>query len=232
MTVLEPVPVGDVRLSVAIQHHPSRPDLPGRLLSMLELGTARYGEVEVVSDPEPFGPVSPWRTARKVWLETPDWCTHRLLLQDDILPVPGFLTAAVEAIRHRPNDVVSFFLGWFPTWAVQAHREAAERGESWSPIEPHAWVPCLALSIPKEIAHDLGNYEIRPYRDDDSIADDQHVGAWCRDRAITPWQTVPSLVQHDDDEVSTLAGHRQGMRRIANCFIGHHDPSTIDWSRG
>lgn len=212
---------GAVRLDIAIQHHPSRPHLPERLLTML--GDLPDGAVwRVVSDPDPTGPASPWRTQQAAWASSPDWATHTLLLQDDVLPAPGALRVVTAAIEARPAAVVAYYLGWMLEGAVREHRLAAGAGGHWAPIpRPTLYLPCLAISMPRALALDVAPFEAPQYAGRVHVADDEVLGTWYNARAgVEAYTIVPSVFQHDDEQPSTLLGHRDGRRRIANCWIG------------
>jgi len=234
-----------VKLAGAIMHHPSRPELPIRLLSALG-PDPRARHVRVVTDPEPYNSgarllpngavevaqnVSPWRTYRACLEQMPEWCSHYLILQDDVLPGRRFLWAAVEAIRHRPDVVVSFFVNWLAHASATTLVQNAQTCAAWSPLhENERFVPTLALAFPRALALDLldapeGIVE-RP------IADDEVVGRWRIARRLEVWCTIPNLVQHDEEAPSVLLGHRESRPRYAACFIGEHSPAVIDWTRG
>lgn len=225
-----------MRLSVAIQHHPARPELPPRLLSQLEPTfkprAVRTSHIEVVEDPNPYYPTSPWRTARECWRRTPAWCTHRLVLQDDVLPCLDALWGVVQALEHEPADdsVVSFYLGQFPTSDLSRHWDACHAGLAWSLLGAEQWVPCVAICLPRRHAQHLAQFEL-PHHQRDHVADDEVLGEWARIVQPPLWQTLPSLFQHDDDAVSTLGGHTNGMPRRAACFIGKRHPELVDWKR-
>lgn len=247
------IPRTDVRLSVAVMHHPARPELLERLLRDLqdELQSSAYErvidgarvEVEVVEDPEPFAPASPWRTAQTCWAWTPDWCTHRLVLQDDAMPCIDFVWAAVEAIRHRPTALVAMFMGWAGTWMANDMRAAGDTS-SWYLHPDRQWLPCVAMSMPRDLARDLAAYD--PPDERAQRADDEAIAWWSQQRTaqgrpVECWVTIPSLVQHDDDAPSTMLAHREGQKarweqgqrmRRAACWIGDRNPREVDWTKG
>lgn len=81
--------------------------------------------------------------------------------------------------------------------------------------------------MPRDLALKLGAFKASR----EVIADDEAVGDFCQQNQIhAVWQTIPSLVQHDEEAISTLAGHRVAHYRHAACFIGDSDPRLIDWS--
>lgn len=208
-----------IRLSIGIQHHPARPELPHRLLA--QLGLMRLGapaSYDIVNDPEPFGPACPWRTNREAWRRTPEWCTHRLVIQDDAIPCRGFLRKARHAIAEHPDEPISFFYGVnsFPL-DMAGYRAALLEGSQWFALPRQGWVPCVALVLPKARALDLAEFEL-PHHARPHVADDEVVLEWCVARDLSAWATVPSLVDHDDTAVSTMGGH-VGTERGAYCFI-------------
>lgn len=220
-----------LRVSVAIQHHPARPDVLARLRSDLEAEGIEY---EVVTDPEPFGPTNPWRCAQVAWASTPKGCTHRLVLQDDSMPCVGFREGVDLALLAQPAHPVSFFCNWLGHQIGRAQQAALERCDSWAWLPQNGWYPCVALALPRDMALDLGAY--RPRRGERAIADDAVVAEWANLRGIRVLQTCPSLVQHDEDAPSTVTAHqdmrRRGGRAAAACFIGDVHPGELDWTRG
>lgn len=212
-------------LSVCVQHHIARPDLPARLLGLL-------GEtVEIVADPAPFGPASPWRTYRHALQQTPPDATHRLILQDDAMPCEGFLDAARTIASLVPARPVAFYVG---THCPEHHRikAAAQVCQPWVELRPLPWVPLVAMMWPAADVAGLVEIGDRERWQRDHVADDEVAGTFVAERYGTYLATVPSLVQHDDEQPSTMAGHRKaGMRRAA-CWIGAHHASVVDWTRG
>jgi hypothetical protein len=234
-----------VKLAGAIMHHPNRPNLPPRLLGALG-PDPRSRHIKVVTDPDPATSkasrlpsgqiemaqnVSPWRTYRACLDVVPDWCTHYLILQDDVLPGRRFLWAAVEAIRHRPTSLISFFVNDLAHTSATTLVANSGLCQAWSPLHPgERFVPTLALAYPRDLALDLREHPeswvTHP------IADDEIVGRWRAARRLDVWLTVPCLVQHDEEAPSVLLGHRESRPRYASCFIGEHSPALIDWTRG
>ena len=220
-----------IRLSVAIQHHPSRAELPKRLRrAMRNPGRVRYQDgplIEVIHDPDPSGPPNPWRAARECWRRTPDWCTHRLVIQDDALPCRRFLYHAQRAIAARPDRITAFYVG---TNAVLTYRRmlvAAQDCTAWVEGDRTGWVPCIALAMPRALALSLAEF----HDGTEPVADDDVVGRWCREHGLPWYATIPSLVDHDDDAPSLMKTQWAG-RRVAACWVGQADPRLIDWDKG
>lgn len=210
--------------SFAVQHHPARPDLELRVARRIR----RAGfSCEVVVDPDPFGPPNPWRCAREAWRRTPDNCTHRVVVQDDALLCTGFAGAVTRALAAQPTGVVTFFVSWIAHGMGRAVVEACERCASWALLPQTGWYPHVAVALPRDDARSLAGFHVN----DRQIADDLVLANWAHANRREVWATVPSLVDHDDSQVSTIAGHVvKDSRRGAACFIGDHHPRLVDWN--
>lgn len=217
-----------VRLSVAVQHHPSRahllPELLGRLAPL---------EVEVVTDPEPDGQPNPWRCYHECLRRTPDWCTHRLVLQDDADVCDHFAESILAALEARGAVPVALFVGGLPGDACAAARQASKAGERWVRLSPWSWFPAVASVWPAATVARLlawaDEARVSPYL---TRADDAVLARFLQHERIWPLATVPSLVEHPDVVPSTIgrkarAGSDPG--RVACIPIGATDARTISW---
>lgn len=216
-----------VRLSVAVQHHPSRARLLPRILE-------RAPGAEVVADPEPGAVGNPWRTYRLALDSTPAWATHRLILQDDTEPCRlNFLQAVGNACAARPGRPIALFHGGQPSESVHRLCRAAHAGYPWVEIRCR-WAPVVALVWPAELigpALEWADGQRWPaaFQSDDDIA-----GRCFTALGVRPLATVPSLVQHRDEEPS-LVGHRamggKDPYRTAMCWLeDDEDPLDIDFA--
>lgn len=213
-----------MKLSVAIMAHPSRLAYAHRLRKRL---SGRGTLIDLVLDPDPEGPRNPWRTARLAWERTPPGCTHRMVVQEDVIPCPGFVRHARLAIKAKPDRITTFYLGTNAIITWRAMLVAAERCAAWVEGSRASWVPALALCIPVRLVDSLAAFDdgTRP------VADDEVYGRWCREHGLPWYATIPSLVDHDDDAPSLMRDpYARGVRRAA-CPIGDTDPALIDWTR-
>lgn len=207
-----------MKLAVLVQHHPSRADLLPPLLE-------RLPGAEVVSDPEPEVWGNALRTYRECLRRAPADATHVLVFQDDAWPCEGFRALAEGALSERPDDLICFF-----TPGSQGLRgpilRAAKQGEHWARVRTGAWVPTVATSYPAEIAAEFLERISRP-RFLRERGDDGPLTQFCRLRKLTPWATVPCLVQHAD-WAESLTGLKtsQGRNpaRTAALYVGDDDP--------
>jgi len=177
-------------LSIAIQHHPSRALTPA------------LSSYEVVDDPDPDGPPSAIRTYLECLRRTPA-CTHRLILQDDVELCRDFEVRAERALLERYGVLVAYFvpgLGLPGQWTRKAHAA----GKSWVELPTSTnWVPVVALCWPAALVPDFLDFAeahiaTRARLRKGTYWDDPVVGAYCRDRKLRVWATVPCLVEHPD----------------------------------
>ncbi|MBP2702778.1 hypothetical protein JOL79_03045 [Microbispora sp. RL4-1S] len=190
--------IGDIRISVAVMHHPRRADrLPRLVRSCAPL------RPRVVTDPDPSGPPSPLRTAKRAWAAVAPGATHHLVLQDDVTLTPGFAGLLNGAVAQRPRHAIALYSNWNSPQNSYHVRRAAAAGSPWAPLSPAEWTPTQGLVLPADQARELAEF-LAPIPD--AIRDDDEmVALFCAERGIRPLATVPHLVDHADEP--TLAGH-------------------------
>jgi hypothetical protein len=215
-----------VRLSVAVQHHPSRSELLPRLLAALEPLV-----VDVVADPEPDRHPDPCRTSRRCLERTPAWATHRVVLQDDARPCRDFAAVAGRLAEAQPDALVVLCVT--PQGRISAHDvlKAATSNRTWARLIRWQFVPVVGLLWPADAALAAAAWAAAQTWPRDCTADDEIVGRAARALDLDVLATVPSVVQHDDD-VPSLTGLRWGGRpsteRQAAYFAD--DVSDRDWT--
>ncbi len=190
-----------LRLSVSVQHHPSRARLLDTLIPAL-------GECDVITDPAPDARASPIRTYLACLRAMPPWATHLLIVQDDTQPCPDFRARAIQAVTEKPSALVALFLAGAPIRSARIAQQAHRRGEPWALMHPQDWTPTVAL-VWTRYWRDAFLAFVGAHPSLVQVGDDNLVGAFTSKQRVPVWATVPSLVEHPDVEPS-LIGRKAG----------------------
>lgn len=214
-------------LAVRVQSHPSRRETRERLLAGLD-GLL----VQVVEDSSQ--PPNPWQGYQKCLSDLRGY-SHVLIIQDDAVVCKNFPEAVSRIAAAKPDNVVSLFVGGLKGRTTRDFLVALDRRDSYTNIyfrDIHHVVAVLWPAAQAKAFLDwTKNNDIpgtpKP-RSDDAV-----FGAWARLTRNRILCTVPSLVQHPDDVVSTIglrnrAGSDRG--RVAVHYIGDGDPLELDWT--
>ena len=132
---------------------------------------------------------------------TADWI---VVLQDDAVPVDGFLDAVPDALAHAPETAVSFYVGTGRPMQLQVERavvQARESGSAWLEHKTLLWGVGVAMP-----AHRVAGFLAwAPLCD---FAYDSRIGAFWHRQLVPVRYTFPCLVDHEDGE--TLLKHPWG----------------------
>jgi hypothetical protein len=174
-----------------------------------EIALAHPGlNLTVVTDPDPDGTPSAWRTARRAWASIAEGATHHLVLQDDVVLAPDFTDRVLAAIASRPTDPLCLFAEWGSRTAG-ATRVAALHGRSWVPVVDD-YIPCQALVLPVELAAGFDDFAAAESTEADP--DDVVLLEYLVRRGAQALAAVVNLVDHD--AVESLVGNTiMGVRR-------------------
>jgi hypothetical protein len=200
--------MSEVRVSVAVMTHPSRLAMATALARSLE-------EVPSVAvDPEPDGPPSPLRSAIPAWDAVPERATHHLVLQDDVLPAPGFLEIVRAGAAAHPEAALAFYTHWF-SWNGARTRIAARAGRAWCELVRGEFVPTVALLLPRSRAREFARFaRAAPAH----LMDDEAMALYVGRRRLPAYVRVPNPVEHAGAP-SLVAGQAHiGAHRSA-CFL-------------
>lgn len=141
--------------------------------------------------------------------------THRLVLQDDALPVDGFAELAVAAVARRPTRLVCLYTPALPAYFGRAMLVARSSGMPWCelavrgmfcPVVATSWPAAQATACAGWNGHTKGN----PMR-----ADDARVMDWLKATKKYATASVPCLADHDEEIASALANGGRYSRRAA-----------------
>lgn len=201
------MPDSAVDLTVAIMTVPGREESLDRLLAAIA-----PLEATIVIDSDHSK--NTWAMYQRCLLEG-DPGTHRLVLQDDALPVDGFAELAVAALAKRPTRIVCFYTPALPAYFGRAMLVARSSGVAWCELAIRGmFCPLVATAWPARVAHACaswnGHAKGNPMR-----ADDARVQDWLRAAKKYATATVPCLVDHDETIPSSLANAGRYSRRAA-----------------
>ncbi|MFI7127208.1 NAD-dependent epimerase/dehydratase family protein [Nonomuraea sp. NPDC050153] len=194
---------GNVRLSGAVMAHPRRREAAARLAG---------GVLDVVTDPDPGGRPSAFRTSLLAWSSIPGDSTHHFLLHDDMVLSGTFFERAERAARAMPHAALALFAFWNSRNGAAA-RQGALAGARWV-AGAGEYTPVAALLLPREVAE--GYVRWAPGRGD-TWPDDVLMGRYLRQAGVPVFVAVPSLAEHED-LASLVDNDFQGVRR-APCFF-------------
>ncbi len=197
----------DVKLTVAIMTVPGRVEALARLLTAIEPLEATL----VIDEARSRNTWNQYRTC----LTAGELGTHRLILQDDALPVPDFAALATAAITKRPTRLVCLSTPALPAYFGRAMLVARSSGVPWcelavrgmfTPLVATVWPAAMAKACAGWQGHSRGN----PMR-----ADDARVQDWLKASKKYATATVPCLADHDETLPSSLANGGRYSRRAA-----------------
>ncbi|MBB5780735.1 NAD-dependent epimerase/dehydratase family protein [Nonomuraea jabiensis] len=192
-----------VRLSGAVMAHPRRMEAAARLAG---------GVLDVVTDPDPGGRPSAFRTSLLAWSSIPGDSTHHFLLHDDMVLSGTFFQRAERAARALPDAALALFAFWNSRNGA-AVRQGALAGARWV-AGAGEYTPVAALLLPKDVAE--GYVEWAAGRGD-TWPDDVLMGRYLRQAGVPVFVAVPSLAEHED-LASLVDNDFQGVRR-SPCFF-------------
>ncbi len=156
----------------------------------------------------------------RLCLETGRRGTHRLVLQDDALPVEGFAARARGIVTAHPSRVICLYTPALPSSYGRAMLQAASLGRDvvdltsgsmFCPLVATLWPVALADQCLNWPGHARGPHGSR------GVADDARVGNWLKAHIPRryPLACVPCIVDHDEAEPSSLDNGGRYPRRAA-----------------
>jgi hypothetical protein len=217
-----------VRLAARVQAHPSRRELRERLLP----GLAGM-PVEVIETA--FEPPNPWHGYLECLRDPPVDCTHLLIVQDDTIACRNLPPAVETIVGLEPTVPICLFLGLLPMRTRSEALRAGVRGENFVTVHQGDFMPVVAVVWPVAKAlefRDWGTDRNRLRHKNGQVfverSDDAMGGRWMRQTRQRVIATIPSLIEHPDDAVSTIARNNTG--RTALFWHGPEwDALSIDW---
>lgn len=214
-----------MKLSTVVMAHPVREREVEELLGQLDR------PVQVQWDPVPTPSADPaqrWANGRAAWERIDESADFGMILQDDAVACPDLL-AGVEAALEvlGPEGLMSPYTGTGRPdqyHVRKALRHAKDKGHSWMSTRSLCWG--VAIVAPVKTIPDMLEWCDRHAA---KMNYDMNVGVYYRDiLRWRTWYTVPSLVDHRDEESLVGHGHRSG--RVAHEHL-KASALDVDWSR-
>jgi hypothetical protein len=165
--------------------------------------------------------------------DLPD-CSHMVILQDDVLLAGNFAIGVRQIADAQPNDPVCLFLSRLPRDVSAQADRAYKQNRRYVRVNWRSFLPIVAVLWPRAKLVEFREWAEsnpglpgqREPRSDDAMG-----GRWKMLTRQTVWATVPSIVQHPDQEPSTIGRTAQWGRdkgRVAHLFTD--DAAAFDWS--
>jgi hypothetical protein len=153
-------------------------------------------------------PPNPWEGYKACLRDLPE-CSHLLIIQDDARPALNFAAALERVAEENPVTPVVLFLARLPRRVAMLALRAAKSRERYvsTGMRGNEFCPVVAILWPRSKAQEfLAWTEANPRRlgHPEPRSDDGVLGRWAAfDKQLIRF-SVPSLVQHDDRERSTI----------------------------
>ena len=188
--------------------HPKRKDRAELLYS--KLITMPFSSVKIVYDNKN----NEWDTGKRSWLShnDSDWS---IVIQDDAVIGNSFYKNIESALNNIPSKtLVSFYVGKVRPYSDRVQKavnDAIFDNISWIRFNTLLWGVCSAIPTKNVKA-------IIEYVDNMHLPYDNKIGQFFKSNHLPVYYTVPSLVDHKDDD--TLTGHVTKQKRTAHNFVG------------
>lgn len=171
-------------------------------------GALTLPEEHITWDDRPEGGDAMY-TARKTWLHPmPEGATHRLVLQDDVIPCDGLLDICEAMIQTYPRVVFAL-----TTFCYSIYAQMDPETPYFPVTTPF---PACAILFPKEYIEPWLAWCEEGHYPDFRLHDSHMIRLWCMDTGIPVLSTVPQLVDHRDDE--TLLPYTYQVERRSQMF--------------
>ncbi len=158
-----------------------------------------------------------------------------MILQDDTVLAANFAQGVTEIAAAYPDVPVCLFLAHVPRDASSKAHRAMRDGQRYVPISWRSFLPVVAVLWPVAKAREFRDWadenEQLPGTRGPARSDDALGGRWKMHARQTVVACVPSIVQHPDEEPSTIGRRAAGggdKNRVAAIFTD--DAAKYDWS--
>jgi hypothetical protein len=173
---------------------------------------------------------NPWRTYLACLQVGAGLTEPFVIIQDDCLPCPGFRVAA-QAVRDAlPEALLAFSLqGMIHHSTRLGFWRALEAGEPLLQIQPHNWIPVMALGWTPELARSALEWDAQQTQlRANFTSDDGRIFYFARWARVPVWATVPCLVDHPDDVPSV--GEEKARGKASRRTLQLLEGNAQDWA--
>jgi hypothetical protein len=197
---------------VVVQHVASR----APILSRLTDAVAPL-DVRIVAD-EGEKP-DPWRGYQRCLREALEaGHDHAIIVQDDAIPCFDFACHLRCVIAAEPNAALVLFLAAQPRLTAHGATAARQARNPFAVLHSRDWMPAVAVSYPLAMVEQILAWANK-VGGRHSRSDDHMLGRWARETKARVLVTVPSLVEHPDDQPSVIGNgngsHGRNPSRVA-----------------
>lgn len=147
-----------------------------------------------------------WENCKSAWRMYSPAADFHLVLQDDAVLCPNFIKELTTVLE--PGKVYSLYFGWRKNYASMVKKEY-DKGSKMITLDRLHWG--LAVVLPTNLIDEMimfGDKQQMPKHYDDT-----RIKTFLRLKGIPINYTLPSLVDHKHDEVSTITKTLNGARK-------------------
>jgi hypothetical protein len=169
-----------------------------------------------------FDPPNPWHGYIECLRDPPADATHLLIVQDDTITCKNVVRALpLLAALPEGEHPICLYLGGLPMRTRGEALRAGARGERFVDVHQGDFMPVVAVLWPVDKAADFlewGTHPDRLRQKNGRVfverSDDAMGGRWMRQRRQRVLATIPSLIEHPDDVISTIARTNAGRTAL------------------
>ena len=166
-------------------------------------------------------------TAYRAWRSYNQEATHHLVLQDDLILPPNFMSLVFHVMERNPEHILTFH-----AFSVKLQRFFNEG---------YRWIICKQISgqanlYPIPILERLLEFCETKLRSDmplkpsgkKRMSDDGVVNMFLRVEKLRAYMPLPNFVQHAAPTDSVLGQNNEG--KVTPCYIGDYPGEEFDWT--
>jgi hypothetical protein len=158
--------------------------------------------------------------------------SHILIVQDDVRIARNFAPAVKAIARANPDTPVCLFLAQMPRDAAKRAQKAQLHNTRYIDLPFNSFLPIVAVLWPRTKLVEFAEWaaearglpgQANP-RSDDAVG-----GMWKRRTKQRIRVAVPSIVDHPDEEPSTIGKKTQWGGKPRSAVLFSEDATRYDW---